>query len=228
MSYSTADEKLNEMIEAMGAESGKLFHVLENELLWLTLQWVDFEELFGKKSTRIDIMNESAPVFFYRIQKVYWDHLLLGFSRLLDPAEANVKKTKKANCTYPALLKQIALPYFQDGLKNCINKSNFCRDWRNRKIAHMDYEVYVKGGASTPLENASRKDFTEVLYLLQQLHNDIRLHYKLGTCSFDHVKINSHAGQLLRMLENGLRFREQEFTRMDKGIPMDMNFKSRV
>jgi hypothetical protein len=92
----------------------------------------------------------------------------------------------------------------------------------------MDYEVYVKGGASTPLENASRKDFTEVLSLLQQLHNDIRLHYKLGTCSFHHVKINSHAGQLLRMLENGLRFREQEFARMDKGIPMDMNFKSRV
>jgi hypothetical protein len=228
MSYSTADEKLNEMIEAMGAESGKLFHILENELLWLTLQWVDFEELFGTKPTRIDIMNESAPVFFYRIQKVYWEQLLLGFSRLLDPAKTQVKGVYKANCTYAALLRQVNTPDFNDDLKRCIEKSKFCRDWRNRKIAHMDYEVYVKGGASTPLENASRKDFTEVLSLLQQLHNDIRLHYKLGTCSFHHVKINSHAGQLLRMLENGLRFREQDFARMDKEIPMDMNFKSRV
>lgn len=223
-----ADEIQQEMIEAMGTELGKIFYVLENELLWLTLQWVDFEELFGEKPTRIDIMNESAPVFFYRIQKVYWDHLLLGFSRLLDPAETKVKGVSKANCTYPALLRQVNTPDFNDDLERCIEKSTFCRDWRNRKIAHMDYEIYVNVGAASPLEPASRKDFEEVLSLLQGLHNKIRVHYALSKNSFPYMKINSHAVQLLKTLESGIRFIDQEFERMKQGIPMDMTFKSRV
>ncbi|MFN9113463.1 MAG: hypothetical protein ACK5XN_25610 [Bacteroidota bacterium] len=227
MSYRTADQIRQEMITAMGEEAGKLFHVLENELLWLSLRWKDYKELFGTNPDRIELMNETAPSLFYSIQKVYWEHLLLGYSRLLEQAESRVKKEKKTNATYPALLQILQTSEFNDARKKCEKQGVFCRDWRNRKIAHMDYEIYVNGGAAKPLDTASRSEFAQALQSLQELHNSIALHYGLGRNVFN-LRINSHGERLLRILENGLRFQDEESKRMVKEIPANFDFKSRV
>ena len=142
-------------------------------------------------------------------------------------AESRVKKENKTNTTYPALLNIIQVTEFKDAIEKCEKLGVFCRDWRNRKIAHLDYDIYVNGGAANPLDTASRAAFAKALQSLQELHNSIALYYGLGR-NVSNLRTNSHGERLLRILEKGLRFQDEESKRMVKEIPANFDFKSRV
>lgn len=92
MGYKTAEEIKNEMIEKLGTDFGLLLNSLYNEITWLTFRWIEFVELYGTKETRLELMNKSAPFLFFTIQKVLWENLLLGISRITDPPKSMEKE----------------------------------------------------------------------------------------------------------------------------------------
>lgn len=92
MGTRTADEVRREMIEKLGDDFGTLLGSLYFEILWLTHKWHAFRELFCSKSSRIDLMNESSSFFFFTVQEVLRDDLLLTIAKLTDPPESMGKK----------------------------------------------------------------------------------------------------------------------------------------
>lgn len=205
------------MILKMGSDFGALFYSLYNEISWLTYKWVEFRELYGSKESRIELMNKTAPFFFYTVQKVLWENLLLGIARITDPP----KSFKKKNTTLLAIKQHLEDPEIRTEFDNCIAdilaEGQFCRDWRNRWIAHMDYELGVNRGNAKPLERASRLKLRLTIEKIQSLYNKISLKYLGSTTAWELISSDTGALSLLYRIQDGLRHEEEKYQRMLKG-----------
>ena len=58
---------------------------------------------------------------------------------------------------------------FGERIADALVATEFCRDWRNRHIAHRDLQLALKQGAE-PLKPASRSKVREALEALKRLH----------------------------------------------------------
>jgi hypothetical protein len=56
----------------LGGPLGKQFSALRQELAILFINWLEYVELFGTKSERIDLTNKAVPTFFRRVQDGLW------------------------------------------------------------------------------------------------------------------------------------------------------------
>lgn len=211
------DETHQVMTTKMGDEFGSLFYYLYNETVWLTIKWLEYNELYGTKPSRIDLMNQAAPQIFFIIEKTLWNDILLGISRITDPPETY----KKRNITFQAITKHIEDAELKNSIeidiKGIIEKTQFCRDWRNRSIAHFDYDLNINEQKAEPLAPANRKLISEVMKMLQDVINRLNFHYLRKTVVFDHISGYQGAVSLLVNIENGLRFRDLKFERKLKG-----------
>jgi len=82
----------------MGKELGTQFYALWQEFNWLAMKWGEYEVLYGGGSMRLDLLNGSAPAFFWMVGKVLLEDMLLHISRLTDPP-ASGKDRDKGNLT---------------------------------------------------------------------------------------------------------------------------------
>jgi hypothetical protein len=224
----TAEEVEQEMVDKMGVDFGSLFYSLHNELLWLTYKWIEFKELYGTKESRIELLNSTAPFLFYTIQNVLWENLLLGVAKIMDPPQSMGKK----NITFKSIPLFINDHVFHDEIKNLVIKleseSKFCRDWRNRWIAHKDHALSVDKGNAKPLEVATRLKFRTTLELMHELYNRVSLKYLGSQTAFEFVSSDRGAISLLYLLEKGLRFEQERLEQKLNGNWSQSAFQSKV
>jgi hypothetical protein len=144
------------------------------------VNWAEYVELFGTKQERVELMNKAAPFFFSRIQDGLWDATLLHIARLTDPpktsGKANLTINNLQNLISDATLKAKVV----DLLKEVEKHVGFCRDWRNRLIAHNDLALALKEPAK-PVAEGSRKQVKDALEALAKVMNAVELHYTNGT-----------------------------------------------
>jgi len=222
----TAEEVKKEQQSIMGIELGSLYNLLYNETIWLHYKWIEFEELYGVKESRIKMLNQSAPFFFFIIQKVLWENILLGIARITD----STKTGDKRNISIQALPDLIENEELREKIKIEINeilqKTKFCRDWRNRWIAHYDYNLSLDSNAQ-PLETANRKLIKESLKQITAFINILHEHYFKSRLMLDHIKNNRGANLLLRTLKDGLREKENYLNRLATGKLLDYDYDKR-
>jgi hypothetical protein len=223
-----AQEVKQEMIDKMGVEFGSLFYSLRNELLWLTYRWIEFRELYGTKETRVQLLNNSAPFLFYTIQNVLWENLLLGVAKIMDSPISMGKK----NITLKSIPLFIEEDAFKDEILSILTQleteSMFCRDWRNRWIAHKDHELSVNKDKAKPLEVATRLKFRTALELMHQLYNKVSLKYLGSQMAFEFMFSDKGAISLLSLLEKGLRFEQESLEKKLNGEWSSDNFQTKV
>jgi enoyl reductase-like protein len=138
----------------MGSPLGELYSDLYQQVASLRKKWRDFRALFDRDRETIDLLNATAPTFFYDLQRMMWEDLLLHLCRLTDPP-----KTRKYNNLTLARL-PISIPSPGDLLdqveklvKDATQKTQFARDWRNRRLAHRELPT---PSAAPPAARASR------------------------------------------------------------------------
>src|SRR5690606_4765056 len=208
MNSSSAETTKSQMIEKMGHEFGSMFFVLYNEISWLTFQWIEFKELYGSKESRIELMNEAAPFFFYTVQHVLWYQLLLGGTRLTDPPKSGSNK----NITFRAIPQYIKDDDFKSEIENDLEEllaqSNYCRVWRNQKISHLDHALAIQDENARPLETASREKFRITLEKMQILFKKIHQKYLPSAVRFDRMTSSRGAISLLHKIEAGIWYDE--------------------
>ncbi|MBK5279974.1 MAG: hypothetical protein JJE09_14035 [Bacteroidia bacterium] len=74
----------------------------------MTNKWHAFNELFCSKLSRIDLMNESSSYFFFTVQEVLRDDLLLTIAKLTDPPKSiGNKKTSHLGALHNSYVKTI-------------------------------------------------------------------------------------------------------------------------
>ena len=97
--YRNAEEVKTYHIKSMGKELGPIFHALWNEVAWIYKKWGQYVELFGTKPSRIDLLNNAAPLFFRIVQDTLFEDILVHIARLTDPP----KSVGKPNLTIKRL-----------------------------------------------------------------------------------------------------------------------------
>jgi hypothetical protein len=222
----TAEGVRQEHVNCMGQDLGLLYHALWNELAWVESKWVEYVELYGTNESRIDLLNQAAGHFFKIVQDSLWDDTLLHIARLTDPA----KSMGKENLS----IKKLPLSISDDSLRKKVSeligladtKTDFCRDRRNRRIAHRDFRLAMKTGAE-PLLPASRSMVREALNSLADVLNAVSCHYLDSTTEYEHAISSNGAAQLLYVIDDGLRESEKRNSRIRNGeyLPEDLEIR---
>jgi hypothetical protein len=71
-------------------------------------------------------------------------------------------------------------------------KTEFCRDLRNRRFAHLDLMLATDDVKAVPLQTAGKEKVNAALEALAEVLNAIERHYCSGGCDF--AAIAAHTG----------------------------------
>lgn len=213
-------------IAAMGSELGSVYDALWQQLAWLHRNWSEYVVLFGTKESRVSLMNEAAPSFTRIVQDALWEKVLLDIARITDPP----RSAGKSNLTVqalPSLVDHAATKAAVDARVNeALVASDFCRDWRNRHIAHRDLRLAVEPGAE-PLKAASRLKVKQALEALDAALNAVSSHYLDSTTYFAFEAVDGGAMSLLQIVDAGLKAEHERRARMQRGTFNPQDFRPR-
>ena len=225
----SAEEQKKANLAAMGEELGTLYSALWKELAIGYVYWLEYVDLFGTKNSRIEMLNQAAPMFFRMIQDELWGMMLLNLARMTDPPFSMGRKDK-ANLSLRALPDLVKDTGLKSSVAELIDKAlkatEFARDWRDRLIAHRDRGIALNT-ATTPLKDASRAQVKEALASLAAVLNALALHFFKSETHFDRTVRHNGAETLLYLLDEGLRSREERLERMRSGRGMEADFAVR-
>jgi hypothetical protein len=138
--YYTSEQVKQRFVAEMGEPLGGLYYHLWSEVIELHSLWHEFVELYGKKPERVDLLNQAASSFFSLAQNLMWQETILQITRLTDSPQ----KGKQRRLTLRALSRLVNEPLrdaIEATLQDLGRKAAFCRDWRDRHIAHRDFAL---------------------------------------------------------------------------------------
>jgi AbiU2 len=223
----TAEEAKASNVAEMGAPLGELYSALWQQIATVHVYWKEYVELFGSKPERIELLNRAAPAFFHMLQDELWDAALLRISRLTDPPKTG--RAGRQNLTIqalPTLIGDAALKARVVQLvADAVAEAEFCRDWRNRRIAHNDLLLALQQ-PTTPLAHASRLQVKAALKSLTTVLNAIAGHYSDSEISFDVGGRINGAVSLLYVLNDGVKAGYAREKRLREGRPTEDDFRS--
>jgi HEPN superfamily AbiU2-like protein len=218
------EEILAGYIEAMGQELGELFRAASSELTWMHWRWKQYRTLFGEKPSRIDLLNEAAPLFFRIVQDVFFEDTLLAIARLVGSSQSR----NKPNLTvqrFPPLLADLSL---RDQVSELIGKAKtsaaFAVDWRNRRLAHRDLDL-VLGARPKPLPPATRQKVEKSLSALRDVLNHIEMKYCNATTEYAYSPTLGDAEEVLYVIRDGLLREREKRERWNRGELRDEDTK---
>lgn len=207
MSEQTAEEVRREYLEKMGSELGELHYACRNECIILHWKWYEYAALFGSSPERVDLLNTAAPGFFYIVQDCMWEDILLHIARMTSPP----KSAGKANLTLtqlPTLVSSELRLQVGSLVQAAVDRCEFARDWRNRRIAHRDLGLALDKH-SAPLFPASRQSVSQGLEAICEVLNCLEKHYCNSAVAYDFFEPLGGAEVLVRVLKDGLEMRER-------------------
>ena len=214
-----ADDSRAPYVAAMGERLGEQFHALWLDVTWLHIKWSQFVEIFGATPERIDLLNRAAPSFFRIVEDIFWQDIMLHLTRLTDPA----KSLGKENLSIIGLADLISDAETSESVRTFVkiakDRTKFCRDWRNRHIAHRDLSLALREDAS-PLESASRDDVGEALASISNVMYTVRRAYMGSSPTFQAGHTIGGAMDLLRVLEADEPFEMANLYPRTTGLPM--------
>jgi hypothetical protein len=212
----TAEEAKKTNIEKMGAELGVQYSALWQEVALLHRNWGEYTALFGTKPSRIDLINRTAPYFFRMVQDDLLDATLLYIARLTDPP----KSAGRTNLTIKGLPDLIGHEVTRSVVGKLIEtaaaEAEFCRDWRNRRIAHRDLDIAQERSA-TELAIASRKRIKDAIGAIAAVLNAVSNHFLKSETRFDLSATHGGSVPLLYVLHAGLKAQNEREERLKKG-----------
>jgi len=220
----TSDQTLQKYIDKMGKELGTPFYHLWQEVSWIYSKIEQFAILFARKPTRIDIMNESAPYFFRIVEDLLLENIILSIARITDPPNKFGNKNLSIQM-FPSLVSEDG---FRSQVKNLVDislgKVNFCRDWRNKRLAHLDLTLAIMEGIQ-PLDKITLNKLNDAIDSIADVLNIIDGYYCNSTTYFKLTgDVPGNSKSLLYVLYAGLKAKKERIERMKNGNPREDDF----
>ena len=222
----TADEAKDTNVIAMGEELGLLYSALWQQVAGLHHKWTQYVVLFGTKESRVQLLNKAAGQFFRVVQDTLWDDTVLHIARLTD-SPASIGKPNLSIRRLPNLIDDLQTKLaLTERVDEALEASEFCRDWRNRHIAHRDLELALERGAN-PLKAGSREKVRKAMEALEAVLNTVAMHYLESTTAFDVGDSAGGALSLLYVLDEGIEAEKFRKERMKAGTTLPNDFDRR-
>lgn len=212
----TAEEQKAQCIKEMGEELGVYYQALWQQVAFLYAKLNEYVELYGDKQSRIDILNQVAPFLFKLVEDVLWDDILLHIARLTDPAETMGKTNltiQGLSCLIPDEKLRAKVSQLTGA---AIQKTAFCRDHRNRRLAHNDLNLITSVQAK-PLEGVSRLKLKEGMGAIAEVLKAVSGHYFDSDILFEMSRGGKGAVSMLYILRDGLALAEERRARIQIG-----------
>jgi len=200
-----------------------VYEKIQDEVLLMHTKLKIYRQLFRVSDKRLMLLSECAHNFFFLIQRVLMDDVLMSLSKLTDPA-----RTKKGNenLSFDKLRDLVERNGDQELssklrkiLSDLKKKCRVIQTHRNKRYAHNDLETLMKSGAN--LERIPVEMIEEVLTLTREYMNAFERDHcpSEGQISYEEgIDLKSGAEALVAKLKMGLRF---EALLKDKKIPLD-------
>ncbi len=212
----TSDQARLENVAAMGEELGSIYSQLWQEVAGLYRTWTEYLVLFGTKESRVELLNSAAPAFTRIVQDSLWEGLILHIARLTDSPKSMGKPNLSIRSLEAAVTDSGLKARVSVAVAEALSASDFCRDWRNRHLAHRDLDLALRRVAE-PLKSASRLKVTAALDGLSTVLNLVSHKYLESTTIFDlELRVGGGLGgamSLLYYIDMGL---EAERTRRER------------
>jgi hypothetical protein len=200
-------------INALGKDFGNIYYALTSELAWLQKKWDEYITLFGTKTTRVELLNSSAPSFFSMVQSIFHDDILLHIYRLTCPKKSCGKHDQLTIKQLPELVDDKIKETVSKQIETAAEKSKFCHDWRHNKIAHPNLDIALKRNVD-PLAPATRKEVDRAIKNITSVLNTISKYYlDADRCSKRITRTNG-AKALLYILDDGLNAKNRREQRI--------------
>lgn len=157
-----AEETKQRHIDKLGPELGDVYNKLFEEWARGNVKLNEIRLLYGNLEN-VNYVNTFGGHFFGHIQDILLDDMLLNVTRLTDPVQSGRGKKNLTILLLPTLLENEAFrKEVNDGIEIAVVSSGFARDWRNRRIAHRDYNLEFNKNAE-PLETANLQKIDHAL-----------------------------------------------------------------
>jgi len=186
--------------------------VLLTEILVLQRRILVNKELFGTNKEIVELLNKTSGNFFYLVQTGLIENIILGISRLSDPAQTLGKR----NLSFSGIIDLIEDVNLKKELELQLEwylkkTTEIFKNWRSKKIAHIDYDVAL---ANAILSNPNTIQNLDIaITSIRQFYNTIYQHYygsKMvfgfpGNSSTKGILVSLEQGKLLREYLHNLR-----------------------
>jgi hypothetical protein len=225
MVHRSPEEVTSHHIEKMGEALGRQFDALWHDVVWLHRKWAEYVELYGTKETRVELLNQAAPQFFRMIQDALWEETLLHVARLTDKSTSPGRRQNLTIQNLPQLISDSKIKEHVSILvEKAVAEATFCRDWRNRRIAHRDLDLATNETAK-PLEAASRKQVSQVLKTIADVLHAVEDHYTQSETFFQGMYPAGGAVSLLHVLDEGVRAQAERRERRRRGDTLESDYR---
>jgi hypothetical protein len=153
-----------------------LFSSLLGEVSWIREQWQMYEALYGEED-HCNLLNKSAPMFFYMVDYLFIDNFILALSRLGDPAKQTIRKQPVENFTLEQLLLRLdrtaharLIQKLEPLLADYQSKCAAIREQRRKRVAHADFNTKMEADKH-PLPDVSRQTIEGALVAAEDYLN---------------------------------------------------------
>jgi hypothetical protein len=205
MATFSAEQVEQRYLRQMGEALGTVYYRLYGQCVWLHMKWREYALLFTEGEDTIDLLNKSAPGFFHVVQETLFRDVLLHMCRLTDPPTTG--RSARANLTLlmlPALVSDDLRTTLNRSIEDVKRKTEFARDWRNRRIGHTDL-LLALNQSTHPLPPADHRVVTSAVAAISQALNTVEGHYSEGgPVGYEVASTLGGADSLLSILKRGL------------------------
>jgi len=221
----SAEQVREKHIRDMGPELGPVYHELSDEVAWLHAKWNQYRQLFGQTEERVELLNKVGSHFFRIVQDALWDNVILHLARLTDP----IKSSGKDNLTLRRLLDVISDATLKQEVEALIDtalySSLFVRDWRNRRLAHIDLSLALQSGVK-PLPGVSREKVENALSAFRSVLNKLAVKYWQSETAYEHfIVMGGDGNNVIYFLRAGLKAEDARRERLRQGNPLHEDFQ---
>lgn len=193
------------------SEINEIFEKIKEEVQWLHIHWAYYKELFLGSKLRIDLMNESAPLFFYINQTLLLNEVILSVCKLTDPAQSS---HDKENMSLDKVLQLIEKEKKNDDLVNKLktvlagikSKKDPFKKHRDKRIAHKDMAVVMSTEGTIP--DISVEMIDNILDEIIEYINTIEEYFNNSKTGYNCISISNDSNSLLGLLKYGFRYEE--------------------
>ncbi len=176
--YRSGPKLLEYHTTEFGKELGTIYYRLNSAWTYTYVKTKEFRILFSNREN-LNLINAVAGRFIGSIQNVLFDDILLQLTRITDKAEMGSNKNLTIRMFPRFFDDREKKKIICDLVKEAVEATKFARDWRNKRIAHIDLKFHTDA-ESNPLQPASLEKVQNALETIHRVLNAV-LFIKTGS-----------------------------------------------